>query len=120
MTGMTIEDQGQPTPREILDAVLHTQDVMASALGRIELDLSAVKSDVATLKTDVAVLKTDVSVLKSDVSVLKSDVAIIKGDVYRLERRIIRIDDRLGVIENINVGPMLADHERRIARLEGF
>jgi hypothetical protein len=106
MTGMTIEDQGQPTPREILDAVLHTQDVMASAIGRIELDLGAVKSDVATLKSDVAVMK--------------SDVAIIKGDIYRLERRVIRIDDRLGVIENTNVGPMLADHERRIARLEGF
>jgi predicted nucleic acid-binding protein len=113
MSGMTIEDQGQPTPREILDAVLQTQDVMASAIGRIEIDLGSVKSDVATLKGDV-------SVLKSDVSVLKSDVAIIKGDIYRLERRIIRIDDRLGVIENINVGPMLADHERRIARLEGF
>ena len=106
MSGMTIEDQGQPSPREILDAVLQTQDVMASAIGRIEIDLGSVKSDVTTLK--------------GDVSILKSDVAIIKGDIHRLERRIIRIDDRLGVIENINVGPMLADHERRIARLEGF
>jgi len=120
MTGMTIDDRGQPTPREILDAVLHSQDVMASAIGRIELDLASVKSDVAVLKSDVAVLKSDVAVLKSDVSALKSDVAVIKADIYRLERRVIRIDDRLGVIENFNLGPMLADHERRIARLESF
>jgi len=113
MTGMTIDDRGQPTPREILDAVLHSQDVMASAIGRIELDLASVKFDVAVLKSDVAVLK-------SDVSALKSDVAVIKADIYRLERRVIRIDDRLGVIENFNLGPMLADHERRIARLESF
>ena len=92
MKGMTIDNPGQPTPREILDAVLQTQDVMASAIGRIELDLGSVKSD----------------------------VAIIKADISRLERRVIRIDDRLAVIENINPGPMLADHERRIARLEGF
>jgi len=106
MTGMTIDDRGQPTPREILDAVLHTQDVMASAIGRIELDIASLKSDVAVLKTDVAVLK--------------SDVATIKADIYRLERRVIRIDDRLGVIENFNLGRTLADHEHRIARLEGF
>jgi hypothetical protein len=120
MKVMTIENPGQPTPREILDAVLLTQEFMASAIGRIEIDLGCVKADVAVLKADVAVLKADVAVLKTDVAVLKTDVKILKGDLYRLERRVIRIDDRLSVIENINAGPMLADHERRIARLEGF
>ena len=96
----------QPTAREILDAVLHTQDIMAGAIGRIEVDLGSVKSDVGTLKGDVAVLK--------------SDVAVIKSDIYRLERRVIRIDDRLAAVENVNPGPVLADHERRIARLEGL
>jgi|HubBroStandDraft_1064217.scaffolds.fasta_scaffold530023_2 outer membrane murein-binding lipoprotein Lpp len=103
----------QPSSREILDAVVHLQDVMAGAIGRIELDLGTVKADVGTLKSDVAVLK-------SDVAVLKSDVAVIKTDVVRLERRVIRIDDRLAVIEGAAPIAMLADHERRITRLEGL
>ena len=89
----------QPTPQAILDAVLHSQDLLAAGIGRLEIELGIVKSDVATLKTDVRTLQ---------------------GDVYRLERRVIRIDDRLAGLENIDIGQRLDDHERRIARLEGF
>lgn len=113
MIGMTVDDRDQPTAREILDAVLHSQDGMAAAIGRLELELGGVKGDVGTLKGDVATLK-------GDVSILKSDVTEIKSGLYRLERRVIRIDDRLSVIENLNPGPVLADHERRITRLEGL
>ena len=65
---MTMESD-QPTARAILDAVLHSQDVLASAIGRLECDVAALRRE-------------------------------LKGDVLRLER--------------------LNDHERRIARLEGF
>jgi predicted RNase H-like nuclease (RuvC/YqgF family) len=106
-------DADQPTAREILDAVLHSQDVLATAIRRVE-------DDVAVLKTDVAVLKTDVAVLKIDVAVLKTDVKTLGESLYRLERRVIRIDDRLSVIEDLRLRTVLDDHERRIARLEGF
>ena len=89
----------QPTPRAILDAVLRSQDVLAAGIGRLEIELGIVKSDVATLKTDVRTLQ---------------------DCVYRLERRVNRIDDRLAVFENVDIGHRLDDHERRIARLEGF
>ena len=56
---MTAEDRIGPTPRQILDAVLHSQDVIAAAIGRLELEMGTVKADVGTLKGDVAVLKTD-------------------------------------------------------------
>ena len=102
---MTAEDRIGPTPRQILDAVLHSQDVIAAAIGRLELEMGTVKADVGTLKGDVAVLKTD--------------VATIKSDIHSLERRVIRIDDRLTVIENLNPASVLGDHERRISRLEG-
>jgi hypothetical protein len=36
MPVMTTENHDQPTAREILDAVLHSQDVLASAIGRLE------------------------------------------------------------------------------------
>ena len=91
MPVMTMESD-QPTAREILDAVLHSQDVLAEALRRVE-------ADVAELKTNVNGLK---------------------GDVSRLERRVIRIDDRLSSIEDLRLRSVLDDHERRIGRLEGF
>ena len=103
---MSNEGQEQPTNRQILDAVLHSQDVLAIAVGRIERRLGTVEGDVGTLKTDVGTLK--------------SDVREIKRDLYRVEKRVIRIDDRVANIENINIGPLFADHERRISRLEGL
>jgi len=144
IASMNSNDQSQPTPRQLLDAIVSVQetvaenarlqDIMAGAIGRIELRLGTAESNIGTLTSnvsvlmsnvsvlisDVSVLKSDVAVLKSDVAVLKSDVREIKGDIIRLERRVIRIDDRISVIENLNVGPTLADHERRISRLEGF
>ena len=110
---MTPKDEAQPTAREILDAIFRSQDVLASTIGRMQIDITS-------LKSDVAVLKTDVSILKTDVAILKTDVVELKGQMDRLERRVIRIDDRLSVIENLNPGPVLADHERRITRLEGL
>ena len=137
IASMNSNDQSQPTPRQLLDAIVSVQetvaenarlqDIMAGAIGRIELRLGTAESNIGTLTSNVSVLMSNVSVLISDVSVLKSDVAVlksdvreIKGDIIRLERRVIRIDDRISVIENLNVGPTLADHERRISRLEGF
>lgn len=105
MPVMTMESD-QPTAREILDAVLHSQDVLAEALRRVEIDVGVLKVDVAELKTDVAMLKTDVKTLGES--------------VFRLERRVIRIDDRLSSIEDLRLRSVLDDHERRIARLEGF
>jgi hypothetical protein len=99
----------QPTNRELFEVVQHIReslDVVAVAVGRIELDVRTLKADVAELKADVAVLKADVAGLKSDFA--------------RLERRVIRIDDRLAVIENAQPIAMLFDHERRISRLEGI
>jgi polyhydroxyalkanoate synthesis regulator phasin len=113
MAIMMGEQAEQPTARDILDAVFRSQDVLASSLGRLEAEFREMRSDVAILKSDVAILK-------SDVATLKSDVAVIRAHVDRLERRVIRVDDRLSAIETLNPGPMLADHERRIARLEGF
>lgn len=112
MPVMTMESD-QPTAREILDAVLHSQDVLAEALRRVEIDVGVLKVDVAELKTDVAGLKTDVAMLKTDVKTLGESV-------FRLERRVIRIDDRLSSIEDLRLRSVLDDHERRIARLEGF
>lgn len=112
MPVMTMESD-QPTAREILDAVLHSQDVLAEALRRVEIDVGVLKVDVAELKTDVAMLKTDVAMLKTDVKTLGESV-------FRLERRVIRIDDRLSSIEDLRLRSVLDDHERRIARLEGF
>lgn len=112
MPVMTMESD-QPTAREILDAVLHSQDVLAEALRRVEIDVGVLKVDVAELKTDVAGLKTDVAMLKTDVKTLGESV-------FRLERRVIRIDDRLSSIEHLRLRSVLDDHERRIARLEGF
>jgi len=109
---MTMESD-QPTAREILDAVLHSQDVLATAIRRVE-------DDVAVLKTDVAGLKADVAELKVDVAELKVDVKTLGEGLYRLERRVIRIDDRLSGIEDLRLRSALDDHERRIARLEGF
>lgn len=88
---MTMESD-QPTAREILDAVLHSQDVFSEALRRVE-------ADVVDLKTNVNGLK---------------------GDALRLERRVIRIDYRLSSIEDLRLRSILDDHERRIGRLEGF
>lgn len=119
MPVMTMESD-QPTAREILDAVLHSQDVLAEALRRVESDVGVLKVDVAELKTDVAGLKTDVAMLKTDVAMLKTDVKTLGESVFRLERRVIRIDDRLSSIEDLRLRSVLDDHERRIARLEGF
>lgn len=105
MPVMTMESD-QPTAREILDAVLHSQDVLAEAVRRVEIEVGVLKVDVAGLKTDVAMLKTDVKTLGES--------------VFRLERRVIRIDDRLPSIEDLRLRSVLDDHERRIARLEGF
>ena len=105
MPVMTMESD-QPTAREILDAVLHSQDVLAEAIRRVEDDVAMLKSDVATLKIDVATLKTDVKELSAT--------------VFRLERRVVRIDDRLSTIEDLRLRSVLDDHERRLARLEGF
>jgi len=109
---MTMESD-QPTARAILDAVLHSQDVLATAIRRVE-------DDVAVLKTDVAGLKADVAEIKVDVAELKVDVKTLGEGIYRLERRVIRIDDRLSGIEDLRLRSALDDHERRIARLEGF
>ena len=106
MNVMTPQEEAQPTAREILDAIFRSQDLLATTIGRMQLDITSLKSDVAVLKSDVAILKTD--------------VVEIKGQIDRLERRVIRLDDRLSVIENLNPGPVLADHERRITRLEGL
>ena len=118
--GMNTNAANQPSPQDILDAVVNSQEVLARGIGRIEIGLAGVKSDVEVLKADVGTLKTDVGTLKADVGTLKSDVRTLKSDMYRVERRVIRIDDRLSVIENLNPGPVLADHERRITRLEGL
>ena len=112
MPVMTMEND-QPTAREILDAVLHSQDVLAGAIRRVE-------DDVAALKIDVAALKIDVAALKIDVAALKTDVKTLGESVFRLERRVIRIDDRLSAVEDVRLRSVLDDHERRIARLEGF
>ncbi|HYK53308.1 MAG TPA: hypothetical protein VEV38_07240 [Candidatus Eremiobacteraceae bacterium] len=80
MPVMTMDSRDQPTAREILDAVLHSQDVLATALRRVE---------------------DDVTVLKTDVAELRTDVRKFGEDLYRLERRVIRIDDRLSVIEGL-------------------
>lgn len=112
MPVMTMEHD-QPTAREILDAVLHSQDVLATAFRRVE-------DDVAQLKADVAELKADVAMLKAEMAVVKADVKTLGESVYRLERRVIRIDDRLSAIEDVRLRTVLDDHERRIARLEGF
>lgn len=85
---MTMESD-QPTAREILDAVLHSQDVLASPVGRLERDLAALKNE-------------------------------LRDDILRLERRVVRVDDRLSNIEDLRLRSVLDDHERRIARLEGF
>ena len=103
---MTMDSRDQPTAREILDAVLNSQDVLATALRRVE--------------DDVAVLKADVAMLKAEMAVVKADVKSLGESVLRLERRVIRIDDRLSVIEDLRLRSVLDDHERRIARLEGF
>ena len=89
---MTMDSRDQPTAREILDAVLHSQDVLATALRRVE----------------------------GDVAELKADAKTLGESLYRLERRVIRIDDRLAIIEDIRLQSVLGDHERRIARLEGL
>jgi len=102
---MTMESD-QPTARAILDAVLHSQDVLATAIRRVE--------------DDVAVLKTDVAELKVEMALVKADVKTLGESLYRLERRVIRIDDRLSGIEDLRLRSALDDHERRIARLEGF
>jgi hypothetical protein len=47
---MTTENHDQPTAREILDVVLHSQDVLASAIGRLEGDVAALRKE---LKGDV-------------------------------------------------------------------
>jgi hypothetical protein len=99
MPVMTMDSRDQPTAREILDAVLHSQDVLATALRRVE---------------------DDVSVLKTDVAALKTDVKTLGESLYRLERRVIRIDDRLSIVEDLRLQTVLGDHERRIARLEGL
>ena len=112
MPVMTMESD-QPTAREILDAVLHSHDVLAEALRRVE-------ADVAVLKADVAVLKADVVMLKAEMAIVKSDVKTLGESLYRLERRVIRIDDRLSSIEDLRLRSVLDDHERRIGRLEGF
>ena len=109
---MTMESD-QPTAREILDAVLHSQDVLATALRRVEDDVSVLKADVATLKADVAMLKAEMALVKADLKTLGESV-------YRLERRVVRIDDRLSSVEDLRLRSALDDHERRIARLEGF
>jgi hypothetical protein len=93
----------QPTGREILESVLRTQDVLAGAIGRLELRMD-----------------TEFGVLKADVGTLKADVGVLKVDFQRFERRLIRLDDRLAVIEDARPVAALADHERRISRLEGF
>ena len=112
MPVMTMESD-QPTAREILDAVLHSQDLLAGAIRRVE-------DDVAVLKADVAELKADVAMLKAEMALVKADVKSLGESLYRLERRVIRIDDRLSGIEDLRLRSALDDHERRIARLEGF
>ena len=89
MPVMTMDNHDHPTAREILDAVLHAQGVLAGAIGRLKGDVDAVKRE-------------------------------LEGDVLRLERRVIRMDDRLSSIESLRLQSILDDHERRIARLEGF
>ena len=110
---MTMDSRDQPTAREILDAVLHSQDVLATALRRVEDDLAELKADVAQLKADVAMLKAELALVKADLKTLGESV-------YRLERRVMRIDDRLSTIEDLRLRSVLDDHERRIARLEGY
>ena len=85
---MTTDDSDQPTQRDVLNAVLHFQDLIAGAVGRTEIDVRDLRSDMRGVTSDIATLKSDVSVLKSD--------------MQRLERRVIRIDDRLSAIENLS------------------
>jgi|SRR5215467_10267186 len=99
MPVMTMDSRDQPTAREILDAVLHSQDVLATALRRVE---------------------DDVVVLKSDMGTVKANLKTLGESLYRLERRVIRVDDRLSIIEDLRLQSVLGDHERRIARLEGL
>jgi len=120
MQVMTMDGHDQPSAREILDAVLRSQDVLAGAIRRVEDDVAVLKADVVMLKADVAELKADVAILKAEMALVKADVRSLGKSVYRLEQRVIRLDDRLSSVEDLRLRSALDDHERRIARLEGF
>jgi hypothetical protein len=55
----------QPTTREILDAVLRFQDVMAGAIGRIELDIRAMKADIIRIERRVLRIDDRLAVIES-------------------------------------------------------
>jgi outer membrane murein-binding lipoprotein Lpp len=96
-------DADQPW-KTVLDAVVASQDVLATAFarleGKVDAGFASLGYRVGNLEADVGTLKADVGTLKADVGTLKADVREIRGDIERIDRRLVRIDDRLSVVES--------------------
>ncbi len=107
-----VDMEGEPTNREILEAINVFSENVDQRFSNLETDVKILKTDVACLKTDVACLKTDVACLKTDVGALKTDVGYLKTAMVTKDY----LDDKLAQFK-IGLKDSAARFGRQVNRL---